>query len=294
MSNEIPTPRTRLLYERQALLCDVMSSHEMLERELAQTKETNERLLKSLKASPAHPALLSDFEKVFDDLRVQLAQCQKERDAYEHGAHMFNEWCGNSYEWDALTDLEKQRWNRLAWRSRSNNEQLTQARREAEDHDRWLREMLADYRIEFDDHTVGRRLALNQFIHDLRAELEAANQAAVGMRTALKSNQSVLEWLAGAAGNDVIPPSADGTPAWHIIDGALTQIAIALSSPVGQGYARREVLEKIVTESEAAMSFDEPRNVAGTWLNEIRSIALAELNRTNPLPAQQDAPAIVL
>lgn len=32
------------------------------------------------------------------------------------GQQLFREWCGNSYEWDALTDLERQRWNRLASR----------------------------------------------------------------------------------------------------------------------------------------------------------------------------------
>lgn len=35
----------------------------------------------------------------------------------------------------------------------------------------WLREMLADYRIPYDDHPVGRRLALNGYIHDLRDKL---------------------------------------------------------------------------------------------------------------------------
>ncbi len=43
-------------------------------------------------------------------------------------------------------------------------------RDEARQDERWLREMLADYRVPFDDHAVGRRIALNQFIHDLRDE----------------------------------------------------------------------------------------------------------------------------
>lgn len=36
------------------------------------------------------------------------------KEVEESGALLFRKWCGNSYEWDALPDLESQRWNRLA------------------------------------------------------------------------------------------------------------------------------------------------------------------------------------
>ena len=43
------------------------------------------------------------------------ADIHKILDAYDtKGISLFREWCGNSYEWDALLDVEKQRWNRLA------------------------------------------------------------------------------------------------------------------------------------------------------------------------------------
>jgi hypothetical protein len=42
-----------------------------------------------------------------------------------------------------------------------------------EDDARWMREMLTDYKVPFDDHTLGRRLALNGFIHDLLAKIKA-------------------------------------------------------------------------------------------------------------------------
>jgi len=32
---------------------------------------------------------------------------------------LFGKWCGNSYEWDALTDIERQRWIRFAERDPS-------------------------------------------------------------------------------------------------------------------------------------------------------------------------------
>jgi hypothetical protein len=38
---------------------------------------------------------------------------------------------------------------------------------------RWMREMLTDYKVPFDDHAVGRRLALNGFIHALMAKIKA-------------------------------------------------------------------------------------------------------------------------
>jgi len=34
--------------------------------------------------------------------------------ACDDGRSLFRQWCGNSYEWDALTDLLQERWNRLA------------------------------------------------------------------------------------------------------------------------------------------------------------------------------------
>jgi len=48
---------------------------------------------------------------------------------------------------------------------------------EIDGHVRWMREMLADYRIQYDDHTAGRRCALNGYIHSLR-DARAADHAA--------------------------------------------------------------------------------------------------------------------
>jgi hypothetical protein len=41
-----------------------------------------------------------------------------------------------------------------------------------------LRDMLRDYRLEFDDHTRGRIGALSQFMYDLRAERDALRKDA--------------------------------------------------------------------------------------------------------------------
>jgi hypothetical protein len=35
-------------------------------------------------------------------------------DAEKQAKAMFDQWCGNSYEWDALTNLEQERWKRLS------------------------------------------------------------------------------------------------------------------------------------------------------------------------------------
>jgi hypothetical protein len=45
-----------------------------------------------------------------DQIRELLSASTKRQD----GERLFRRWCGNSYEWDALTDLEKQRWHRLS------------------------------------------------------------------------------------------------------------------------------------------------------------------------------------
>ncbi len=52
-----------------------------------------------------------------------------------------------------------------------------QAERERDEHVRWMREMCADYRLAHDAHDVSMRLAINGFIHDLRAQLAAAERA---------------------------------------------------------------------------------------------------------------------
>lgn len=46
----------------------------------------------------------------------------------------------------------------------------------------WLRQMLADYRIAYDDHPVGRRIALNVFIHSLRQRAERAERILDALR----------------------------------------------------------------------------------------------------------------
>lgn len=42
----------------------------------------------------------------------------------EQGRALFNNWCGNSYEWDALTNLEQERWNALATRLKAESDAL--------------------------------------------------------------------------------------------------------------------------------------------------------------------------
>lgn len=48
---------------------------------------------------------------------------------------------------------------------------------DALDWQRWAREVLTDFRVEHDDHTVALRLALVRLIHDLRAERDALRAA---------------------------------------------------------------------------------------------------------------------
>jgi uncharacterized protein YicC (UPF0701 family) len=38
---------------------------------------------------------------------------------------------------------------------------------------RWMREVLQDYRIRYDDHSVGRRIALTTFIYGLKEQIAA-------------------------------------------------------------------------------------------------------------------------
>lgn len=43
---------------------------------------------------------------------------------------------------------------------------------EIEDHERWLKEMVTDYKLAADDHAVSRRRAINEMIHSLREQVE--------------------------------------------------------------------------------------------------------------------------
>lgn len=49
-------------------------------------------------------------------------------EAAAKAAEAFRKWCGNSYEWDALTDIERQRWIRFSeteyYRIHSRDEQI--------------------------------------------------------------------------------------------------------------------------------------------------------------------------
>ena len=53
-----------------------------------------------------------------------------------------------------------------------------------------LREMLADYRIAYDDHPVGRRIALNVFIHSIRERAERAERILAALR---EPSEAVVE-----------------------------------------------------------------------------------------------------
>ena len=52
-------------------------------------------------------------------------------------------------------------------------EQITSLEAAVKDDTRWMREMLEDYRIPYDDHSIGRRIALNTFIVGLREQIAA-------------------------------------------------------------------------------------------------------------------------
>ena len=54
----------------------------------------------------------------------------------------------------------------LAKRSVNFAQERDEWRKCAEDNDRWMRDVLTDFRIPFDDHLIGRRLALAQWMAD--------------------------------------------------------------------------------------------------------------------------------
>lgn len=43
---------------------------------------------------------------------------------------------------------------------------MTQLQAELDDNDRWMREVLTDFKIPFDDHKIGMRLAFTQWMAD--------------------------------------------------------------------------------------------------------------------------------
>jgi len=44
------------------------------------------------------------------------------------------------------------------------------------DNDRWMREVLTDFKIPFDDHKIGRRLAFTQWMADVKAAIDARKE----------------------------------------------------------------------------------------------------------------------
>lgn len=43
---------------------------------------------------------------------------------------------------------------------------IEQLSTELTDHDRWIKDVLTDFKISFDDHKIGRRMALTQWMRD--------------------------------------------------------------------------------------------------------------------------------
>ena len=58
----------------------------------------------------------------------------------------------------------------LCWDVEIMAAQIAALKVELDDGQRWLREVLTDYKIPFDDHEPGRRLALTCFLYRLAAE----------------------------------------------------------------------------------------------------------------------------
>lgn len=87
---------------------------------------------------------------------------------------------------------------RVIWQAeqlRASRDEAVKALEEARHDSRWLREMLADYKIEYDDHGNGRRSALNFFIHKLRESLITAT----ARLAEAERDGKRLDWLAEAA-----------------------------------------------------------------------------------------------
>lgn len=49
-------------------------------------------------------------------------------------------------------------------------DELAEVKTEVDDNERWMREVLTDFRIQFDDHKVGRRLAFTYWMAETKAE----------------------------------------------------------------------------------------------------------------------------
>jgi hypothetical protein len=63
--------------------------------------------------------------------------------------------------------------------------QLSAAEAEIVDHERWLTEMVQDYRIEHDDNVGSKRKAINRMIHGLRSQLTAAEEELSRLRLSI-------------------------------------------------------------------------------------------------------------
>ena len=81
-------------------------------------------------------------------------------------------------------------------------EEITRLTAENNDHNRWITEMLTNYRIPYDDHIISKRLMLNGFIYKLRAQItdlqeqvEMLTHKADCLKTALFATEDELRKL---------------------------------------------------------------------------------------------------
>lgn len=84
-------------------------------------------------------------------------------------------------EWKRAAENQNRQWAAKCEEATELRAAKEQAERERDEHVRWMREMCADYRLAHDAHDVSMRLAINGFIHDLRADRDrlAAEVAAL-------------------------------------------------------------------------------------------------------------------
>ena len=62
---------------------------------------------------------------------------------------------------------------------------------ERDDHDMWLRHMVEDYRLDADENTNSRRVAINHKIHEFRAECGKLRQHAEALEDAARAYQEL-------------------------------------------------------------------------------------------------------
>lgn len=157
----------------------------------------------------------------------------------EAGQKLFKQWCGNSYEWDALTNLEQERWIRLA---------------------EFHAQEKAELERKLDDVSAGLQGMINSLkaqLSESQAALEAEGKHRMEDQMLLNQVQDEHRIKVRDLSNEILSTQLANRRLREALEGALPIVAKVCKHPNGRVKMNEELVFRKIREALSAPSYEQ-------------------------------------